>query len=82
MLRTQVHVKCVNCLLRTCNDIFRDADKLNELQCMVGDQDSSKILIGCQENKLVSFDMSKVAIVKEVTIRSTLTYLFQSSLQT
>ena len=33
---------------------------------MVSDQDTSKILIGCQDNKLVSFDMPKVAIIKEV----------------
>lgn len=51
------------------HDIARDSKKLNELQCMVDGQDVSKILIGCQDKKLVSFDMPKVSIVKEVMIR-------------
>ena len=51
---------------KDCNKIFRDSKKLNDLQCMVSDQDVSKILIGCQDNKLISFDMPKVAIIKEV----------------
>ena len=33
---------------------------------MMGIQDASNILIGCQDNKLVSFDLPKVAIIQEV----------------
>ena len=52
---------------KDCDKNFRDSKKINDLQCMVSDQDVSKILIGCQDNKLVSFDLPKVAIIKEVT---------------
>lgn len=42
---------------------------------MTGDQDVSKILIGCQDNKLVSFDISKVAIIQEVMVLDNITAL-------
>ena len=47
---------------------------------MVSDQDASKILIGCQDNKLVSFDMPKVATIKEVLSRLCL-YILKAVLQ-
>jgi len=43
------------------------------------DKDVSKILIGCQDNKLISFDMPKVAIIKEVIINPLHFVYFKSS---
>ncbi|XP_065919163.1 PAN2-PAN3 deadenylation complex catalytic subunit PAN2-like isoform X2 [Dysidea avara] len=57
---------------------YKDNSKSGELQCIVGDQDASKVLIGYQENKLATFDLTKTTIVQEVDTEASPAILRQS----
>jgi len=56
-------------------ELYRDKGKSGELQCIVGDQDTSKIVIGYQGNKLATFDLTKTIVNQEVCMKSKMWYV-------